>query len=310
MRYRLAVLTLTIMVAIHPLAGQWPTVKRDSTLERKIATLIDGLEGSAGVYVRHLGTDRGAMINSDEVFPTASVIKVPILGAIFNLMERGVLSPDTAIVWDDSLRYGDDDGLVNNLKPGTKLPLKQASLMMITTSDNAASLLLQALAGGGAGVNEWLASAGFDSTRVNSRTPGRQEIWQKYGWGQTTPREIAEMVARMREGTLVSAAASDQMYRHLTRIYWNGQALSVLPPYVQAASKQGMVSRSRAEVVLVNAPSGDYVFAVLTKNQSDTSYDRSNQGYTLIRKVASLLWETFEPDHPWQLPEGAERHFP
>src|SRR5690606_5752069 len=165
---------------------------------------------------------------ADEVFPTASVIKVPILGAIFDLMERGKLPPDTAIAWDDSLRYGEDGGLVNNLRNGTTLPLLQASLMMITTSDNAASLLLQALAGGGAGVNAWLASAGFDSTRVNSRTPGREEIWRKYGWGQTTPREIAEMVARMREGTLVSAAASDQMYRHLTRIYWNGEALSVL----------------------------------------------------------------------------------
>src|SRR5690606_30778853 len=148
-------------------------------------------------------------------------------------IERGRLRYDTVITWADSLRYGDDDELVNQLRDSASLPLNQATLMMITTSDNAAALLLQALAGGGAAINEWLAANGFDSTRVNSRTPGRREIWQRYGWGQTTPREIAEMVARMRAGTLVSKAASDQMYRHLTRIHWNGEALSELPPWVQ-----------------------------------------------------------------------------
>jgi beta-lactamase class A len=181
---------------------------------------------------------------------------------------------------------------------------------MITTSDNAASLWLQALVGGGAAINEWLAANGFDSTRVNSRTPGRREIWQKYGWGQTTPREIAEMLVRIRERKAVSPAASDAMYRHLTRIHWTGEALSAIPPWVQAASKQGAVDRSRSEVVLVNAPSGDYVFSVITKNQQDTTYAPSNQGYVLLRRVSALLWNTFESKRPWNPPAGADSLHP
>lgn len=30
------------------------------------------------------------------------------------------------------------------------------------------------------------------------------------------------------------------------RIYWDGEALSRIPPYVQAASKQGALDRSRS----------------------------------------------------------------
>jgi beta-lactamase class A len=72
---------------------------------------------------------------------------------------------------------------------------------------------------------------------------------------------MARLLVSVRAGEAVSRAASEEMYRALTRVYWSGEALSALPPWVQAASKQGRWTRSRSEVVLVNAPSGDYVSA-------------------------------------------------
>jgi beta-lactamase class A len=180
---------------------------------------------------------------------------------------------------------------------------------MITTSDNTASLWLQGLVGGAA-INEWLGAHGFDSTRVNSRVPGREDARSRYGWGQTTPREIAELLVMIREEKAVSPAASQEMYRHLTRIYWNAQALSQIPPWVQAASKQGAVDQSKSEVVLVNAPSGDYVFSVITKEQEDQRWVEDNEGYVLIRKVSALLWKTFEPEHPWSPAPDVEKFKP
>jgi beta-lactamase class A len=92
----------------------------------------------------------------------------------------------------------------------------------------------------------------------------------------------------------------------MTRSYWTAQALSQLPLTVQAASKQGAVDRSRSEVVLVNAPSGDYVFCAITRNQADTSYPATNEGYTLLRNISALLWRWFEPRHPWRPAPGGE----
>ncbi len=108
---------------------------------------------------------------------------------------------------------------------------------------------------------------------------------------------MAELLMMIREGTAVSREASEEMYRALTRIYWNDEALSQIPPYVQAASKQGAVSASRSEVVLVNAPHGDYVFCLITNNQEDTSWEDDNAGYVLLREVSRLLWKYFEPDY-------------
>lgn len=303
-------LLAALLLITAPLSAQWPAVSRDADLERQLAALAAEVDGEVGIYVRHLATGRGAMIRADELFPTASMIKVPILLTTFDLLDRGTVRFDSALVWADSLRYNGEDDLFDKLQDGAKVPLSQITQAMISSSDNAASLWLQGFVGGGEAINAWLGSHGFDSTRVNSRTPGRRAIWQRYGWGQTTPREIAEMLVAIRERRLVSPAASDAMYRHLTRIYWNGEALSQLPPWVQAASKQGAVNRSRSEVVLVNAPGGDYVFAVITRNQTDESWAPRNQGYVLLRKVSALLWQTFEPDHPWTPAPGAERYVP
>ena len=145
---------------------------------------------------------------------------------------------------------------------------------------------------------------------MNARTAGREAGYDRWGWGQTTPREMARLVTLIRQGQVVSPAASEEMYRTMTRSFWTGEALSQLPPTVQAASKQGAVDQSRSEVVLVNAPSGDYVFCVITKNQEDQSGRPENEGYVLLRRVSAALWKYFEPDHPWTPRRGAEAFKP
>jgi beta-lactamase class A len=206
------------------------------------------------------------------------------------------------------LYEGDD--ILGSFRDSSRIPLNRLTLLSLTTSDNTASLWLQSLAGTGTTINAWLATHGFDSTRVNSRTPGREENRSRYGWGQTTPREMANLLVLIRQGKAVSQAASQEMYRHLTRSYFTGEALSQIPPWVQTASKVGAVDHSRSEVVLVNAPSGDYVFSVITKNQADTTWDPPNEGWVLIRKVSALLWQHFEPRHPWHPADGVERYKP
>ena len=281
----------------------------DAHLQHSLDSLVQGFHGTVGIYAQSLKSGHRAGVNADSVFPTASMIKVPILIATFDAMERGQLDFRQELTYTDSLLYAGDD-ILGAARDSSRFPLNKLTLLSITTSDNTASLWLQALAGGGAAINQWLSDHGFSVTRVNSRTPGREENRAQYGWGQTTPREMADLLVRIREGKAVGPAASEEMYRHLTRSYWTGEALSQLPPWVQVASKVGAVDHSRSEVALVNAPSGDYVFSVITKDQADTTWDPPNEGWVLIRKVSALLWSHFEPRHPWHPAPGAERFKP
>ena len=105
---------------------------------------------------------------------------------------------------------------------------------------------------------------------------------------------IKNSVFVIENGNIVSKKSSDEMYRHLTRIYWDDEALSQIPNHIQVASKQGAVNKSRSEVVLVNSPSGDYVFCIITNNQSDESWSFENEGFVLIRKISRLLWNYYQ----------------
>jgi beta-lactamase class A len=282
--------------------------KTDKILEQKLQALVKDFKGDVGIYVRHLKTDKVAALQADTLFPTASMIKVPITIGMFDKIEKNEISYDSTLVYKDSLLYEGED-LLGSFKDGEKIALKAVLMLMITTSDNTASLWCQLMAGTGTTINSWLQRNGFANTRVNSRTPGREANKAKYGWGQTTPREMAELVVRIRQGKVINPRVSERIYRNMVRIYWDTEALSQIPPYIQAASKQGAVNQSRSEVVLVNAPHGDYVFCIITKNQNDQSWTFDNEGWVLIRKVSNLLWNYFEPDSNWKPAKGIEEWY-
>jgi beta-lactamase class A len=278
--------------------------KNDKKLTLKLQKLVEGFNGDVGIYVQNLKTGKFAEINGDTIFPTASMIKVPIMIGVFDKIEKKELSYHQNLIFRDSLLYAGED-ILGSFKDGEKVQLSKVQMLSITTSDNTGSLWLQKLVGG-ANINKWLSDNGFENIRINSRTPGREAFQKRYGWGQTSPKEMALLIKKIRDGQAISPAASERMYRNLIRIYWDGEALSQIPPYVQAASKQGAVNRSRSEVVLVNAPHGDYVFCIATKNQKDESWTTDNEGYQLIRKLSKLLWNYYEPKSDWEAAKGLE----
>ncbi len=277
----------------------------DDQLQQKLETITNNFKGDIGVYVKNLKTGKTAGINSDTIFPTASIVKVPILIGLFDKIERGELTLNDTLVYTEDREYG-GSGLMQFYKDSTITDIRTLASLMISYSDNVTSIWCQELAGGGEEVNPLMAKIGMKDTRVNSRTKGREEIWEKYGWGQTTPREMATLLEKIRKRALVSHAASDEMYRMLSNSYYTDYSLSQIPPYVQTAAKQGMVNKSRSELVMVNAPSGDYVFYIATKNNKDKSWGHDNEAWVLQRKISKILWRHFEPDSDWQPAKNAD----
>lgn len=275
----------------------------DKKLEKGLAELVKDFEGDVGIYVYNLKTNKEAGINADTIFPTASVVKVPILIEVFKQIKAGNLHYNDTLVYDIKRKYG-GSGLMQFYKDSTTTDLRTAASLMITVSDNTTSLWCQELVGGGAVINQTMADLGLEHTRVNSRTEGRTKDWEMYGWGQTTPREMASLLVKMRQRTLIDATSSDEMYRIMSNSYYTDYSLSQIPPYVQTAAKQGMVNKSRSEVVMVNAPHGDYVFYIATKNNVDQSWNFDNKAWELQRQISAYLWQYFEPESDWKPASG------
>ena len=266
--------------------------KNDAVLQKKVQLLLTGFKGVAGVYIKNLQSNRTVAINADTIFPTASMIKIPILIGVFDKLEKGELNYHETLQYRDSLLYAGVD-ILGSFKNDEKIELSKVIMLMLTMSDNTASLWLQSLAGTGTRINEILDSLGFIHSRVNSRTPGRETNRNMYGWGQTTPREMATIMEKIVRRQVISKKASEKMLRLLGRNYWDDAALSVIPPQIFVASKGGAVDESRNEVLYVNAPQSPYIFCICTKNNLDTTWEANNEAWELARNLSALLWKEY-----------------
>ena len=79
--------------------------KTDKKLHALVSASIKDFRGDVGVYIKNLRTGRTVMINADTVFPTASIVKVPILLGVMDKIEKGELDYETQLVYKDSLLY-------------------------------------------------------------------------------------------------------------------------------------------------------------------------------------------------------------
>ena len=268
--------------------------KTDKTLEKEILSLVNGFQGTVGIYVHGLKKDRIASYNADSVFPTASIVKIPIMIGIMDRIQNKELEYHQPMIYKDTMNYDHGEDVLGSFKPDEKILLSKLMLLSISLSDNNASLMLQGIAGGGQRINFLMDSLGFLNTKVNSRTPGREKEHEIYGWGQTTPREIARIMEQIEKGEVLSKKSSDRMLRTLGRQYWDEDAVSQIPPNIFVATKSGALNECRNEILYVNAPN-PYIFSIFTKNNKDQSWEYNNEAWVLTRKLSAMLFKYFNP---------------
>ncbi len=284
MMNRYAWLFLLLLTGLHATAQ-----RTDRKLTKQVQQLVQGYHGDIGIYIHDLKTDKVVAIDADTVFPTASIIKIPILLGILSKIRSGELAYHQPLIYRDSLLYEGVD-ILGSFKDSEQVELSKVMMLMLTMSDNTASLWLQSLAGTGTCINKLLDSLHFTSTRVNSRTPGREMNWKQYGWGQTTPREMATLMEMIVNKQLLSDSASEKMLRLLGRNYWDEEAISQIPADVFVADKNGAVDESRSEVMFVNGRGRRYLFCICTNNNLDQSWQQSNEAWVLTRRLSRMLW--------------------
>jgi len=273
--------------------------QKDQKLEKILVNVVKEFRGDVGIYVHHFKKNKIVSIHADSIFPTASLVKLPLLVGIFQKVDQGQLALQTTYQYRTERTYG-GSGLMQFFKDSVDLDLSTMVSLMLSYSDNVASIWCQELAGGGLAINPLMEKLGLMNTKVNSRTAGRETAWQQYGWGETTARDMVTLISLIRQGKIFNKRLSEKMYRYLKNQYYNGRSLAQFPADIATASKTGSIDKARGEVVFVHAPSGDFAFAILTKNNEDIRWTSDNEAEVLTRKIAALLWNYFEPKNRYQ----------
>ena len=261
-----------------------------AALRRTLDSLADAHRGVVGYAVHNLETGERLALRGNETFPTASLIKVPILVTVFDLVEKGRLSLDDPL---NVLKLDQvpGSGVLQYLHPGLTITVRDAAWLMSALSDNTATnLLLDKIAI--RRVWEKMDSLGLRNTRVHSKvflrlTSVAPDSSAKYGLGVTTPNEMARLFALLANGEAVSPTADSVMVEMLVQ-NTDAQLLQRYAGGVRAAHKTGAVDSVRAECSLWFLPAR-VVGCVLTKGNADTRWVLDSEPQLTMARMGEAI---------------------
>lgn len=269
----------------------------DTTALRGTLDSIAGAHrGVLGYSVLDLETGMHLHHRGDETFPTASLIKIPILVTVYDLVEKGQLSlsdPLTVLRIDKV----PGTGILQHLHDGLSITVGDAAWLMATISDNTATnLLLDRVII--RRVWDKMESLGLRNTKVHSKSFLRNssvamDSSVKYGLGVTTPNEMARLLELMARGHAVSPAADSTMLRILE----HGDDYRMLQRYAgntRSARKTGLGDRIRTECALFYLRSRVVVCA-LTKDNEDARWIMDNEPNLALAAIGNTIVRTWPP---------------
>lgn len=117
-----------------------------SSLSTPILQLIEQAGGEWGVYLEDLHSGETVTHNEHQRFYAASVIKVPIMTAVFAEAYAGKIALEQTITLRREDQVG-GAGVLQHMSPGTELTVQDLVTLMIIQSDNTATNMMIDLVG-------------------------------------------------------------------------------------------------------------------------------------------------------------------
>lgn len=251
----------------EPVLDDVPSEERER-VEKGLETLkeeIEGYGGVAGVYVRDVEGGYGYGVRPDEVFFSASVIKVPIMVAVFRRIDEGKLSlsdtfPTEAGDWAAGA------GWMQWEDPGQSYSVYDYLWMMMTQSDNVATNALARKVGGKEYVNEVARSMGAEDTVLVHKVTSERGAVPSLD-NRTTTRDMAMMLDKIASGEAASPESCQAMVDIMVQNYLESWLVEGLPEDadVDIANKGGWLYKVYDEVAIVFHENRPYAVAMLTK---------------------------------------------
>ncbi len=276
-------------------AARQPVVRADTAaLRRTLDSIADAHRGVVGYSVIDLGTGARISRRGDETFPTASLIKVPILVTVYDLVAKGRLSLDDPLTVL-KIDQVPGSGIIQFLHNGTVLTVQDAAWLMSTISDNTATnLLLDRII-----IRRvWakMDSLGLKNTRVHSKSFLRNssvamDSSVKYGFGVTTPNEMARLFELMALGKAVNPAADSTML-HMLEHNNTDFMLQRYAGGVRAAHKDGETDAVRTECTLWYLRNR-IVACVMTKENKDQRWILDNEPQLMMANMGLAIINAF-----------------
>jgi beta-lactamase class A len=238
-----------------------------SPLQQKIAAeaqRVGGPNVHVGVAAINLVSGEKTNLHADEEFPSASVMKLPILVELERQIAAGNLS------WTESLRA-------------------EVSAMIAVSDNSAANQIADAIHP--QSVNDTLTKLGLGGTHfVNLFNDARSA--SNPGENQTTPSNMAHLLELIATDQIVNPQVSGDIRTLLARNVDRSKLVRLLPPDASVAHKSGWYEGVANDVgiVTVDRVPTRWVIAVFTDSLPD-----AETGNQIVAAISRAVYDAWAP---------------
>jgi beta-lactamase class A len=290
-----AAISGTVMSVIKPPATQIsaaskvtpapakPVVKPENlALKQSLQTVIDRYPGFQP-HVAVVDVNGGVVdVAGAAVVPAASTIKIPILIALFQRIDRGEIKLDEQLTLQKSMLAAGSGSLAKSPE-GSKFSVQEVATKMITISDNTAANLLIDRLGGKDQLNLQFRSWGLQHTNLRSPLPDFE------GTNMTSSQELVKLLGGLKSDKGILSASSKQAVLEILR---QTKRNTMLPAGIdddqaKIAHKTGEISTMVADAGLVELANGQsYLLVAMVQRPSD-----NQRAEVLIKQLSQTVFK-------------------
>lgn len=256
-------------------------------MSKSIEEIVTSSQGTWGVVIEHLESGKRFTINPDHLFYAASIIKMPIMSAVYREQLAARLNLHDTLTLHAQDQVG-GSGVLQLLTPGTTLTIKDLVTLMIAVSDNAATnMLIDRLTL--PVIQASLEEDGMTASALRNKLQTVPAVFN--GRNEITAQDIATWCRKVAKGELVSLYASLQMVDVLKRQQYRNKLPALLPdpenpiagglPLWEMANKTGMVKDIEHDAGILYLPGASFVIVTLSYQCSDAIPTMQRIGRTI-----------------------------
>lgn len=212
-----------------------------------------------GIFIWDYSSGKYVNINADKAFPTASIIKLPILCQLFRRAEMGLIHLDEKINLTDYYVTG-GSGYLQYKPLGTQLTVENLAQLMIQESDNTATNMLLSSIGGVNDLNRNIRLWGFNNTHLSNWLPDLD------GTNVATPEDLGTILYNIDNPDFLTLPSRARIVDIMSHVKNRFLIQAGLPDGVQFIHKTGDIGTMLGDAGVVLLPNGKrYIIVIMVK---------------------------------------------
>lgn len=279
------------------------------SIEQKLEAIAAEFNGRIGYSIRNLQTNETINYHAEEVFPTASVIKLGVLVTLMSQVEVGQASLDDPIMQRRADKT-EGSGILQYLSPGLVMPIRDYAFLMMSISDNQATNVLIDYVGL-ENVQTFLRESGYPDVHLHRKLVSGVPPADNPQLGTATPAGLTRLMTAVFRRQIVSPAACDEMMRMMNGV-GSDRVGRYLPfslygaydreepegPKLHLAGKTGSITGVRVQTAVVwrgdwQDNQGFVITVMNADNPAPELWSADAEGVLVIGRIARAVYDEF-----------------